>query len=78
MVLATATQIMKRRHFLAVTAGVVGSAVAEARLQRSGGAAAISAGVLAVLVVGVPFKLGLVLAALVGIAVGMFVEAQRP
>jgi 4-azaleucine resistance transporter AzlC len=41
-------------------------------------AAAISAGVLAVLVVGLPFKLGLVLAALVGIAVGMFVEAQRP
>ena len=41
-------------------------------------AAAVAAGVLAVLVAGLPFKLGLVLAALVGIAVGMFVEAQRP
>jgi 4-azaleucine resistance transporter AzlC len=41
-------------------------------------AAAVTAGVLAVLVVGLPFKLGLMLAALVGIAVGMFVEAHRP
>ena len=31
---------MQRRQFLAVTAGVVGSAVAEARSQRTGGAAA--------------------------------------
>ncbi len=40
-------------------------------------AAAIAAGVLAVLVVGIPFKLGLVLAAFVGIGVGLFVEARR-
>lgn len=39
--------------------------------------AALAAGILAVLVVGLPFKLGLVLAALVGIAVGLFVEAHR-
>ena len=40
MVLATATRIMKRRHFLAVTAGVVGGAIAEARSQRTGSAPA--------------------------------------
>ncbi len=40
-------------------------------------AAALAAGILAVLVVGLPYKLGLVLAALVGIGVGMIVEARR-
>ncbi len=40
-------------------------------------AAAIAAGLLAVMVVGLPYKLGLVLAALVGILVGLFVDARR-
>jgi branched chain amino acid efflux pump len=40
-------------------------------------AAAIAAGILAVLAVGLPYKLGLVLAAVVGIGVGLVVEARR-
>lgn len=38
--------------------------------------AALAAGVLAVLVVGIPFKLGLVVAALAGILLGLLVEAH--
>jgi 4-azaleucine resistance transporter AzlC len=44
--------------------------------DRGGIAAALSAGVLAVLVVGLPFKLGLVAAAFAGIAIGLAVEAN--
>lgn len=40
-------------------------------------AAALSAGVVALLTFGLPFKLGLILAAMVGIAVGTFLEARR-
>ena len=40
-------------------------------------AAALSAGMVALLANGLPFKLGLILAALVGIAVGTFLEARR-
>ncbi len=44
--------------------------------DRGAVAAALSAGVLAVLVVGIPFKLGLVVAALAGIVIGLLVEAN--
>lgn len=44
--------------------------------DRGGIAAALSAGFLAVLVVGVPFKLGLVVAAVAGIAIGLVAEAN--
>ncbi|HSB21398.1 MAG TPA: AzlC family ABC transporter permease [Anaeromyxobacteraceae bacterium] len=44
--------------------------------DRGGIAAALSAGILAVLVVGLPFKLGLVAAAFAGIAIGLAVEAN--
>lgn len=44
--------------------------------DRGGIAAALSAGILAVLVVGLPFKLGLVVAAVAGIAIGLAVEAN--
>jgi 4-azaleucine resistance transporter AzlC len=40
-------------------------------------AAALSAGAAALLAFGLPYKLGLILAALVGIAIGMVVEARR-
>jgi 4-azaleucine resistance transporter AzlC len=40
-------------------------------------AAALSAGLVALLAVGLPYKLGLILAALVGILVGMIAEARR-
>jgi predicted branched-subunit amino acid permease len=40
-------------------------------------AAALSAGVVAVLMAGLPFKLGLLLAALTGILAGLLVEARR-
>jgi 4-azaleucine resistance transporter AzlC len=40
-------------------------------------ASALSAGVLAVIALGLPYKLGLLLAAVVGIAVGLAVEARR-
>jgi 4-azaleucine resistance transporter AzlC len=45
--------------------------------DRAAAAAALSAGVLAVLAVGLPYKLGLLLAALAGISVGLAVEGRR-
>jgi 4-azaleucine resistance transporter AzlC len=45
--------------------------------DRAAGAAAIAAGVLAVLAVGLPYKLGLLIAALVGISAGMVAEGRR-
>jgi 4-azaleucine resistance transporter AzlC len=45
--------------------------------DRAAAAAALSAGVLAVLAVGLPYKLGLLVAALVGIAAGLVVERRR-
>jgi len=45
--------------------------------DRAGAAAALIAGVCAVLAVGLPIKLGLVLASFVGIAAGMWVEARK-
>ncbi|HSN90464.1 MAG TPA: AzlC family ABC transporter permease [Anaeromyxobacteraceae bacterium] len=44
--------------------------------DRGGGAAAISAGVLAVLAAGLPYKLGLMLSAVAGIAVGLAAERR--
>jgi 4-azaleucine resistance transporter AzlC len=44
--------------------------------DRGGLTAALSAGILAILVVGLPFKLGLVVAAVVGIAAGLVMEAR--
>lgn len=44
--------------------------------DRGAIAAALSAGILAVLVLGLPYKLGLVVAALAGILVGLLVEAH--
>jgi 4-azaleucine resistance transporter AzlC len=44
--------------------------------DRGAVAAALSAGILAVLVVGLPFKLGLVVAAVAGIVVGLLVDAH--
>jgi predicted branched-subunit amino acid permease len=41
-------------------------------------AAALSAGGTALLAYSLPYKLGLILAALVGIAVGMLLEARQP
>jgi 4-azaleucine resistance transporter AzlC len=41
-------------------------------------AAAISAGVVALLAYGLPYKLGLILAALIGILVGMLLEGRKP
>ena len=41
-------------------------------------AAALAAGVTALLAYSLPYRLGLILAALVGIAVGTFLEAQKP
>ena len=45
--------------------------------DRAGAAAALSAGTVAVLAFGLPYKLGLVAAALVGIAVGLLVEGRK-
>jgi 4-azaleucine resistance transporter AzlC len=45
--------------------------------DRAGAAAALSAGAVAVLANGLPYKLGLVAAALVGIAVGLLVEGRK-
>ena len=45
--------------------------------DRPAAAAALSAGVLAVLAAGLPYKLGLMVAALVGIAVGLVAEGRR-
>ncbi|MFU8771557.1 MAG: AzlC family ABC transporter permease [Anaerolineales bacterium] len=44
--------------------------------QRSSTAAALLAGVTAVLLVSLPFKLGLIMAAMVGITIGMLVEVR--
>ena len=41
-------------------------------------AAAVSAGVVALLAYALPYKLGLILAALVGIAIGTFLEGKQP
>lgn len=46
--------------------------------ERSGIAAALSAGLVALLVFSLPYKLGLILAALVGIIVGTALEGRRP
>jgi 4-azaleucine resistance transporter AzlC len=45
--------------------------------DRAAAAAALSAGALAVLAVGLPYKLGLLVAALVGITAGLAVEGRR-
>jgi len=44
--------------------------------DRAGIAAALTAGVVALLALGLPFKLGLIVAAAAGIAAGMFAEAR--
>ena len=46
--------------------------------DRAGVAAALTAGIISVIAFGLPFRLGLVLAALVGIMAGMLVEGNRP
>lgn len=46
--------------------------------ERPGIAAALSAGLVALLVFSLPYKLGLILAALVGIIVGTALEGRRP
>jgi 4-azaleucine resistance transporter AzlC len=46
--------------------------------DRPGMAAALSAGVIAVLAADLPYKLGLMVAAIGGIAVGLWVEARQP
>ncbi len=46
--------------------------------DRSSAAAALSAGTVAVLAAGWPYKLGLMVAAMSGIVVGLLVEARRP
>jgi 4-azaleucine resistance transporter AzlC len=46
--------------------------------DRASGAAAISAGVLAVLAAGLPYKLGLMISAVAGIAVGIVAERRGP
>jgi 4-azaleucine resistance transporter AzlC len=46
--------------------------------DRAGAVAALTAGVMAVLAFALPYKLGLVAAALVGIAAGLFVEKRWP
>ena len=50
--------------------------VVPALKDRAGTAAALSAGLIAVLAAGLPFKLGLMLAALTGMAVGLLVETR--
>lgn len=45
--------------------------------DKAGAGAAASAGIVAVLALGLPFNMGLMIAALSGIAVGTFVEARR-
>lgn len=45
--------------------------------ERAGVAAALVAGVVALLALGLPFKLGLMVAAAAGIAAGLFAEAHR-
>ncbi len=45
--------------------------------DRAAAAAAVAAGVLSVAALGLPYKLGLVLAAVAGVAVGLGVEARR-
>jgi 4-azaleucine resistance transporter AzlC len=45
--------------------------------DRATASAAVVAGLLAVLAIGLPYKLGLVLAAVAGITVGLLVEARR-
>jgi 4-azaleucine resistance transporter AzlC len=51
--------------------------VVPALKNRPSLAAAVSAGAVAVLATDLPFKLGLILAALIGIFAGLFVEARR-
>jgi 4-azaleucine resistance transporter AzlC len=46
--------------------------------DRPSAAAAISAGIIAVLTTSWPYKLGLMLAALIGIAIGLFLEDRSP
>lgn len=46
--------------------------------RSSGGSAAASAGVVAIVAMGLPFNMGLMVAALSGIAIGTLVEAWRP
>jgi hypothetical protein len=41
-------------------------------------AAALSAGVIALFAYSLPYKLGLILAALVGIAIGTYLEGKQP
>jgi 4-azaleucine resistance transporter AzlC len=52
--------------------------VVPALKTRPAVAAALSAGVVAVLTYSLPYKLGLILAALVGIGVGTYLEGNRP
>ena len=51
--------------------------VVPALKDRAGAAAALSAGLVAVWAAGLPFKLGLMVAALTGIVVGLVVETRR-
>jgi 4-azaleucine resistance transporter AzlC len=46
--------------------------------DRAAGAAALAAAAVAIFAVGLPFKLGLVVAALAGIVAGLLVEGRRP
>jgi len=48
-----------------------------ALLDRPSVAAALSAGIIAVLAFGMPYKLGLIVAAISGMAVGLWVEARQ-
>jgi len=52
--------------------------VAPALRDRPSMAAALSAGVIAVLAADLPYKLGLMVAAIGGIAIGLWVEARQP
>jgi 4-azaleucine resistance transporter AzlC len=45
--------------------------------ERAGAAAAVTAGIVAVLAAGLPYKLGLVIAALAGIGAGLLLERRR-
>ena len=52
--------------------------VVPALRDRPSVAAALSAGIIAVLAFGLPYKLGLIVAAIGGMAIGLWVEARQP
>ena len=52
--------------------------VVPALTDRAVGAAALTGGVVAVLAAGLPYQLGLIVAAFCGIAVGMLLESRKP